>query len=191
MHPTFYVPPRFSPLHSLLGQAIRWLVRDQRQAGGVYLIVVSSLILLGILGQFVSWTWMAPQLATEADARIASRFFWVQLSALALFLAMALLGVAPAVRVVLREHGIEIRQGSRRCHVLYDTVQRCEAVDALHFHRIYRPYECVQPFISRATPQILLLDTGSSIVGVGLESKDLTACKGMLMSCALARGCVG
>ena len=172
MRRTYYVPPRFSPPHSLLGLALRRIVRDRRQAEGIYLVVFPSLILLVILAQFVAWTWVEPIIVADGEGPAATQFFVAQVAGVLLVLLTCGVGFVPAVRVTIEGARLVVRQGVRMRTVAFEAIREHSVVTALRFHREFRPYEAVEAFTSRMTPEVFILDTPQSQVAIGLMAKD-------------------
>ena len=172
MRRTFHIPPRFSPTRSLLGLGVRLLVKDRRQAEGVYLIAFWSLVLLVILAQFVTWTWVEPAIEADAGGPVAVRFFAAQVAGILCVLAVCGVGFASAVRVAVGDTCLTLRQGRRTRKVALEAIEGCVTVSALQFHRDYRPYEAVDAFISRITQEVVVLETAQVQIAIGLRSED-------------------
>ena len=162
----FYVPPRLSPSRSLLGLGIRCLVQDRWQAESVYLVVFPLIVLLVILAQFIAWTWLEPA------AVAATRFFWAQVLAI---LAVALLGAVgfkPPVRIFVHDSGLVLRQGKRLRTLSHDAIRSFAVITALAYHREYRRQRAVVPFISRLTPEVVIIVAAQTKLAVGLMPSD-------------------
>ena len=166
MRRTFYAPPRLHAYYSLLGRILRRRVRDSRQAEAYILIALASLAVVLILAQFFTWTWL----------QAYPSWAWaIWIGEVALYAGLCLLGFAPAIHVTTTPSHVELRQGRRMRALRYSEIVGCASVSALRYHREYRPYAHVQPFMNRMTPRVLVVRTPAAVVAVGLPPGDLDA----------------
>ena len=169
MRRTWTVPPRFSPLRSLLGLAICRLVKEKRQAEGTFLIVLPSLVLLVVLAQFIAWTWIEPTISEAGSNAEAARFFLAQaIGALALLLLCAV-GFTPGIRVSVTESSLTAQQGRRTCTVAFADIRDVRVVTGLHYHRVVRLQRSTEEYRSRLTPDVLLVETASRVLALALR----------------------
>ena len=169
---TFTVPARFSPTRSLLGLLLRGLMADRRQAEATYLIVFPTLILLVILAGILLWPWVAPDVMNNPSSPTAIRLFTVQVAGLLSVLVLCGVGIAPPVRVKATASHLVVCQGRRQRSIPLHRIQKCEVVTAEDYHRQVRPRTVLDPYISRLTPQVVVIQAAQSYVAIGLGAED-------------------
>jgi len=149
------------------------LVHDRRQAEGVYLVVCAALVLIFVLAQFLAWTWLEPVIAGDSTGSVAIRFFWTQVVSLVTLVALCAVGWVSPVRVTMGFQQLHLRRGKRTYTVSYEAIENYKLVSARSYHLDYRPYEDVISFVSRLTPQVVVLDTAGKQIALGLPAHDM------------------
>ncbi|HMB94209.1 MAG TPA: hypothetical protein VKP65_25390 [Rhodothermales bacterium] len=142
---------------------------DERQAEAMYLIVVSMLLLMLLLAQYLTWA----LLGSTMQADPATLLFWgAQGVGVVLFVLLGILGFKPAVTVTIEPEGLHLCQGKRTCAVPYDEMDTVEPLEPLLFHRHYARYAATQTFVSQRPTTLLLIKTAADPIVVGLRPED-------------------
>ncbi len=177
---TFTVPRRFNPAYSLLGRALQRTLGDVRHAEAVFL-VAGTLVLLGLLlGQYLAWALLKPAILGAPGGPEAVAFWTAQLGALAVILAVGIVGFRPAVAVTVAADRLHLAQGRRALTLAFDEIDAVAPVSAQRLHRHYARYAATHVFANRVTPEALLLQTAFGPVAVGLLPADHAALQTLL-----------
>ncbi len=165
------VQRRFHAGYSLLGCLIRKRVSDEHYAEGIFILALSmigvGLVLFFYLGWAVVQT--AIQAFPERAEDLIFMYLMGQVAASILFFATCLFGFKPAVKVTVTGRQIDIRQGRRRHVVSLDNIQSISSISALLFHQHYRRYKNTKGFYGRLPAELLLIETDSDPVVLGLS----------------------
>ena len=172
MSRTYHIPSRLHPSYSLVG---RWLHRklpDQRQAGNLVVALVTLLITVLIMLNFMAWGIF--QQYIEADASgTAGLLFWLgQMGVLLVFFGLVVYGRQPAITVETSETGIHIEQGETAFEAPWQAIRHLTILPSLVFHRHYRRYTGTQCFVNQIEEEMVVLETAAATVVLGLSAQD-------------------
>ena len=151
------------PMNSVLALFIRRVCDDRRQAEAWFLIVLSTVVVLSVIAQFLAWSlW---------HERIATSWFWsAQVTSAVLVLTVGMLGFAPGVTASVGAAALRVTQGRRSVNIHYSCVRSCTIVSAEDFHRVHASAVVWDRFIARMPEDVLLIESDAGRIAVGISS---------------------
>lgn len=176
----FRTRARLSPRHSLIGLLIRKMAADERQAESWYLIAVFGILSCSIAAQFLLWSVWHDSISV--DRALASRFWFWQCASLVLFGVVGLLGFAAGVEVTITIETLRVRQGQRSCAWQWEKIHSCQIMPALEYYREHAPYVDVLRFMNRIPEDVLLLESGTQRLAIGISPRAHSALHAVVMS---------
>ena len=167
---TFQSPRSYHPSYSLLGRAFRTWTKDRLRAEAFFIVALTGLALLLLMGHYLGWALLKPTLTSNPSWQL---LFWAgQLASVAAWIAIGLLGMRPGVTVACTPDALEVTQGSRSCTVHYDNIEDVDTISAKTYHRHYRRYAATQVFVSQLPDEVLLLQTPEGPLVLALPNSD-------------------
>lgn len=163
----FAIPRSLYPPAALLGQLIRRVARDARQAESLYVVAAALVLCVGMLAS--QWGWIA--FGTDPDTAVA--YFAAQVVGGALLVGTCLVGWRPHVVVTAHERKLDVQQGAEALSLHYGRIASVERITADAYHRHWRRYAATRAFVGRLPDELLLLRTVAGPVVLGLTAPDL------------------
>lgn len=158
---------RWCPARSLLGQVFQWWIKDQRQAEAWYLITISSMIVLGMMLQFLIWGVWQHQVSSDS---VATVWYWgLQLGIGSFVFIGGFVGVCPGVRIGLNQSRLSVRQGRKSVEVELDGLLECRIISASRYYRDWK-YR-VESYMTYIPDDVLLIRGQQSVIAVGIHPK--------------------
>ena len=165
-----HIPRRFDPTCSWLGRRLVRRIGDERRAEAFFILCVAAVALALIAFSYAVWT----SLPQNAAGPVRLYAFLGQAALWLAALALCLWGFRPAVTVVLSGDGLRIEQGARRVSLPFHQIRKSTIITHLLFHRHYRRYAGTQAFINGTGTTVLLLETQTGHVAIGLPPEAYT-----------------
>ncbi len=165
---TYSARARWCPSRSLLGRFFFHRVDNRRQAEAWYIIAISSIIVVVVIVQFITWSLLAEEIA--ANSVIAMWYWSVQIVVGSLILIGGFLGYCPRVSVVVKESLFRVRQGKRSFEIDLAYLADCRIVPALHYYRHWRRQGNVEHFMTHVPPDVLLIYYEQGCIAIGIDS---------------------
>lgn len=173
---TFLIPRTFAPSYAWLGRWIHHRTADPRRAEAYTIIVLGVLALGLLLANYLAWALLQDAILADPDGSVALGFWTVQVTALMVVLAGAIVGFKPPIRVVCDSQGLTITEHERTLHLPRTDIQSLDTISATLYHRHYRRYAQTQAFVNNMPETLLLLETITGPVVLGLAPEDRAAC---------------
>ena len=150
---SFVIPGRFHPGWSLLGQGLRHLTADRLRAETLHLVLLAGASLAWLLGLYAAEALSA--LLTAPGLR-----FGIGAGALLLPL-VGIIGFRPPAVIQCESQALSITRGRECWRLPYRTLDRTDVVTPRCYHRHYRHFAAVRPFLNTGRRPILLLHTST------------------------------
>ena len=168
---TWPVPGRWHLGYSLLGRWLRHRVRDPRRAEAYLILILATLAVSLVLAQYTAWALLGKAILADPTGPTAVSFWLAQVVGLLGFVALGLMGWQPRITVEAGPKGITVQQGRRTHHVPYATITDTRLVAPLTAHRHYARYAATVWFVNRWPDALLLLQTPTHPVLLGLDAR--------------------
>lgn len=170
--------------YSILGRLIRRAVRDTHYAEGILILTIALLSISMIVFFYIGWAFVEPIITADESGQAAAYYFFGQLGSFVMLFMVALLGFKPGLKIAIEDHCLHIKQGQKRLIVLYSEVHQAEHISSTEYHQHYRKYLNTRAFYNRLSDNLLLLNTESGPVILGLSEEDQATLLGALRSSA-------
>jgi hypothetical protein len=151
--PSFVIPARFHPGWSLLGRALRRWTGDRLRAEALHITLLTGGALLGLMGVYAADALVVAGPAEAALLAVGGALVGVS----GLLALVGLVGVRPRAAVTCAPAAVRIERGRERLRLPYAALERIETVSARLYHRQYRRWAAVRPFLGSASGPVLLL----------------------------------
>ena len=165
---TYSAQARWCPSRSLLGRLFLHRIDNQRQAEAWYIIAISTIIVVVVMAQFMSWSLLVAEIT--ANPTMAMWYWAGQLAVGSLILIGGFLGYCPQVSVVVTEYLLRVRQGKRLFEINLACLTGCRIVSALHYYRHWRQKGNVKHFMAHIPSDVLLIFYGQDCIAIGIDS---------------------
>lgn len=160
----FKIPAQFSPSKSLLGLLISATVKDRIRAESLYLVSVSSLVLITVFVGVL--TWGASGGGVEP---IISSWHFVVLPVVLLIVGI---GIGRSYTVALTGNDVHIFSSRWLESISLSDIQRFQHLNSKEYYQQFHFHGGVTPYVNRIQPTVLLLDVGDRIIALGMETRD-------------------
>ncbi len=168
------VPRRFHPGHSLLGRWIRARVSDARVAEGAFILAFSAILLVVTIGQYVAWAVLQPAMA--ADPTLLPIFWFAQLLAVVLFVAVCVAGWRPAIAIVVGDDALVVEERTRTTRIPLLGIERVARISYQTYYSHYRRYARTRSYLSPAADgDAVLVETPDFPIVFALPAEDREA----------------
>lgn len=171
---TFRSPRSFHPCYSLLGSAVRYWTGDRLRGEALFLVTLTSLVLVLLIAHYLSWALLQSLVAGSTAQEWQLTFWFGQLASLAAVLAFAVVGFRPPLTVTCDDDAgvVRLSQGRDDLTLSYDAITKTRVISAVRFHRHYRRYARTRVFIGRLGDAVVLVDTDDGPVVIALDDPD-------------------
>ena len=160
---------QFNPMYSITGHLIRCVAVDERQAEAAFLTVLPILTMGLVILHLAAWTYMETY-TTDSDA--AGRLWTLQVVATMVVVGISLVGWSPRMQVRIAGAALTVQRGEDRTIIPASEITAVYEVDALRYHRDYRPYAEVHTFAVRAAERFLVAKTDANVYGIAFKGPE-------------------
>lgn len=176
MHRTYTIPARFHPARSLLGRWISRLTSDPRSGETTYFVAAVTLGVLLVVMQYLAWAYMYP-----LSAAAETTFLLAQIALLSVYAGIAIVGRAPAYRIIVDADGLTIHQGDDAVSLLFTDIQRIAVISAQTYHAHYARYARTLAAVNRIHPTLLLLEVRGDPVALGVKPEEVLELEALIL----------
>ena len=169
--PPFTIPRRFHPGWSLLGRLLRRRTGDRLRAESLHLALLTGGALVWLMGVYAAGALVS---GTGAPPLVV----WSGLGAAGGLLVLGgVVGVQPRAVVRCGPAAMRVERGRERVRLPYAALERVETVGARVYHRRYRRWAAVRPFLNGGGGPVLLVHMRDrrSVVALALPEAQRTA----------------
>lgn len=168
----FHLPRRFHMAYAPLG---RWISRrepDARRAENLLILALTALLMGIMFANQIAWAFVKDAIVAAPEGPTAMAFWLAQVGFLMALFFGGVLGFKPALALTCGPRALHIQEEGVETVVPYDSIDTIRVISALAYHRHFRRYRQTRSFVNQIEAEMVLLETTTGPVILGLPPED-------------------